>query len=79
MSSTGILFTTEQTLIPGRMVEIAINWPAHLNDNTPLKLVARGRVVRSDVTRAAVEIQRYEFRTQGRSGLTAVDTQAAIA
>ena len=79
MSSTGILFTTEQTLVPGRMVEIAINWPAHLNDSTPLKLVARGRVVRSDVARAAVEIQRYEFRTQGRSGLTAVDSQATAA
>lgn len=79
MSSTGILFTTEQTLIPGRMVEIAINWPAHLNDSTPLKLVARGRVVRSDVARAAVEIQRYEFRTAGRAGLATLDAQAAIA
>lgn len=79
MSSTGILFTTEQTLIPGRMVEIAINWPAHLNDSTPLKLVARGRIVRSDVARAAVEIQRYEFRTQGSRGLVSLDTQFAIA
>lgn len=66
ISSAGILFTTEQTLIPGRTVEIAINWPANLNDSTPLKLVARGRVVRSDLRRAAIQIQRYEFRTQAR-------------
>jgi c-di-GMP-binding flagellar brake protein YcgR len=66
ISSSGILFTTEQTLIPGRTVEIAINWPANLDDSTPLKLVARGRIVRSDLRRAAIQIQRYEFRTQAR-------------
>jgi hypothetical protein len=65
MSSTGILFTTQQNLIPGRVVEIAMNWPAQLNNDTPLRLVARGRVVRSELGTAAIEIQRYEFRTQG--------------
>jgi hypothetical protein len=29
-----------------------------------LKLVARGRVVRFEQGRAAIEIQQYEFRTQ---------------
>jgi len=33
-----------------------------------LKLVARGRVVRSEDGRAAIEIHQYEFRTQGSQG-----------
>ncbi len=65
MSSNGVLFTTDGILIPGRRVELAISWPAQLNSKVALKLVARGRVVRSDDRVAAVEIQQYEFRTQG--------------
>jgi hypothetical protein len=65
MSSNGVLFTTDGFLIPGRRVEVAISWPAQLNSKVPLKLVARGRVVRSESGMAAVEIQQYEFRTQG--------------
>lgn len=64
MSSNGVLFTTDGFLIPGRRVELAISWPANLNNTVPLKLVARGRVVRSQDGVAAVEIQQYEFRTQ---------------
>jgi hypothetical protein len=36
-----------------------------------LKLVARGRVARLEQGRAAIEIQQYEFRTQGVKSLTA--------
>jgi hypothetical protein len=68
MSSHGILFTTEHVLLPGRTLEVSVSWPAQLNDACPLKLVARGRVVRFDSGKAAIEIQHYEFRTQG-SGL----------
>lgn len=64
MSSNGVLFTTDGFLIPGRRVELAISWPAQLNSKVALKLVARGRVVRSEDGVAAVEIQQYEFRTQ---------------
>jgi hypothetical protein len=63
MSSSGILFSTEDVLQPGRQVEVSVTWPAHLNNKTPLKLVARGRVVRVDQRRAALEIHHYEFRT----------------
>ncbi len=65
ISSAGILFTTEHVLLPGRTLEISVNWPAQLNDTCPLKLVARGRVVRFEPGKAAIEIQHYEFRTQG--------------
>ncbi len=67
MSSAGVLFTTEKPLLPGRRLELAVSWPAQLNNKCPLKLVARGKVVRTEPGRAAIEIQQYEFRTAGVS------------
>ncbi len=67
MSSSGVLFTAEHFLLPGKRVEVSISWPAQLNNKTNLKLVARGRVVRCEDGKAALEIQQYEFRTQGTS------------
>ena len=64
ISSSGVLFTAEHMLLPGRRMELSISWPAQLNDQCALKLVARGRVVRFEGGRAALEIQQYEFRTQ---------------
>jgi hypothetical protein len=69
MSSNGVLFETEQNILPGRRVEMTISWPAQLNNTCPLKLVARGRIVRVENGRAAVEIQQYEFRTQGKAAV----------
>ncbi|MEZ5404400.1 MAG: PilZ domain-containing protein [Bryobacteraceae bacterium] len=71
MSSSGILFTAEHVLLPGRTIEVSVNWPAQLNNSCPLKFVARGRVVRFEPGRAAIEIQHYEFRTLGSQGLSA--------
>lgn len=65
MSSSGVLFTSDHFLLPGKRVEVSISWPAQLNNKTNLKLVARGRVVRCEDGKAALEIQQYEFRTQG--------------
>lgn len=70
MSSGGVRFRTEKPLVPGKRVEMAIRWPAQLDNRCSLKLMARGRVVRSEGDQAAVEIQQYEFRTLGRNGLT---------
>ena len=67
MSSGGVLIQTDNSLLPGRRLEMTISWPAHLNYTCPLKLVAKGRIVRVESGRAAVEIQQYEFRTQGKS------------
>ncbi len=69
MSSTGILFTTDQVLLPGKRLELAVNWPAQLNNATPLKLVAKGRVIRTEGGKAAMEIQQYEFRTSKATNL----------
>ncbi len=70
ISSRGVLFTTDRLLLPGKRLEMAISWPAQLNNKCALKLVARGRVVRYEEGRAAIEIQQYEFRTLGGNGLT---------
>ena len=63
ISSTGVLFTTDHFLSPGRRLEVSISWPAQLDASVSLQLVARGRVVRCEQGTAALEIQRYEFRT----------------
>jgi hydroxyethylthiazole kinase-like sugar kinase family protein len=69
ISSNGILFTTERTLAPQERVEVAVNWPAQLAHKLPLKLVTTGRVVRSGDRWDAIEIYRYDFRTQGAHGM----------
>ena len=71
ISSGGVLFTTSDRLPTGRMVEIAMNWPARLNGTCALQFVARGRVIRSDGKTAVIRIQRYEFRTRGATGTVA--------
>ncbi|MBZ5581616.1 MAG: PilZ domain-containing protein [Acidobacteriia bacterium] len=69
ISSGGILFTTEQKLPMGRLVEISVNWPARLGGTCPLQFVAIGRVVRAEAELAAVRIERYEFKTRRAAGL----------
>lgn len=64
ISSSGILFAADRILRPGRRVELAVSWPAKLNEKCALKLVARGKIVRFEDGKAAIEIQQYEFRTQ---------------
>jgi hypothetical protein len=78
ISSSGVLFTTSDMLLPGRRLELSISWPAQLNHKCALKLVARGRIVRFEKGRAALEIQQYEFRTAaaGSSASTSSGTNA---
>jgi PilZ domain-containing protein len=68
ISSSGVLFTSQHLLLPGRRMELSISWPAQLNNKCALKLVARGRVIRFEQGRAALEIQQYEFRTAQHTG-----------
>jgi len=62
--SRGILFTTEEKLPLGHTVELSVNWPARLGGTCALQFVATGRVVRAEPQRAAVRIERYEFKTR---------------
>ena len=63
VGSSGIGFSVGRDLAPGNFIELSISWPAQLNNKVALKLVAKGRVVRFEQGRAAIEIQQYEFRT----------------
>lgn len=68
MSSSGIYFISEKTLPLAAPLELSVSWPALLNESCPMKLTIHGAVVRSDDGGGtAVNIERYEFRTQGRS------------
>jgi c-di-GMP-binding flagellar brake protein YcgR len=64
MSSGGLLFIAENVLIPGGSLEVSVSWPAQLNAKCGLRLVARGRIVRFQEGKAALQILQYEFRTQ---------------
>ena len=64
MSSSGILFTAEGSLPEGQPVEVSVNWPAQISESCALKLVAMGRIIRSDPRRSVIRIERYQFRTR---------------
>jgi len=64
ISSGGVLLRTAEPLPARCSIEMSLNWPFSLND-CALKLVMRGRVVRSDNQSTAVQVAQYEFRTAG--------------
>jgi hypothetical protein len=64
MSSSGVCFTSENTLAIGVSVELSIIWTAQLSPSCPMKLMVHGSVIRSSAGRAVLAIERYEFRTQ---------------
>lgn len=66
-SSSGIWIDAEDELKVGDPLELLIDWPAHLNGVVPLQLVTAGCVVRVSGRKAAVSVERYEFRTAKKS------------
>jgi hypothetical protein len=84
VSSGGVAFTTDHSLPADATIEISMSWPVTLENDCPLRLVAKGRVVRNDVNSVACTIDKFEFRTQARSqstvsilaGMSAARTQA---
>jgi DNA-binding NarL/FixJ family response regulator len=64
ISSKGLLFSTEEALQPGQLLQVSVDWPARLENQVPLKLVAEGRIVRNLNGLAAMRIDKYEFRTR---------------
>lgn len=63
ISSSGLLMRTDDPLPQGMEIEVAIQWPKKLDDRVPLQLIVKGRVARVLQSGAAIEIQRFEFRT----------------
>jgi hypothetical protein len=76
MSSSGVMFTTEEMLPSRCRLQLDIDWPAKLDDKCALKFVAEGHLVRSEEGLAVLEIQRYELRTK-RSGSTGMGIPSA--
>jgi hypothetical protein len=68
ISSNGLLFTTREAFKPGQIVEAFIDWPIRLHDGARLTLVVEGPVVRSAGNRAAMQIEKYQFRTCAAGG-----------
>ena len=68
LSSSGILVESRQQKVSvGTRLEVSVEWPMMLDGTSPLQLVVRGRVVRSEMFRFAVLFQSYQFRTMKRS------------
>jgi hypothetical protein len=78
MSSAGILFHTPEPVDEGKRLELCVRWPVTLEGGCPLKLVAVGRVVRAELGRAAMRIEKYEFRTRGSGSLLAETSTPAF-
>jgi hypothetical protein len=66
MSSGGLLIAADQRTEVGAKIELNIEWPSLLNGQTPLQLVAVGKVVRSLESGFALSFSQYQFRTLSR-------------
>ncbi len=77
ISSKALLLEAENPLPAGSDIEVALEWPAMLNNECGLSLVVSGKVIRSDELSSAVSIMRYQFRTRGRR-VTQRDSEALV-
>ena len=69
ISSNGASFRPAEPLEllqSGALIELSISWPVWLGDETPIRLVVFGTIVRSVDGWAACAIDQHEFRTQAR-------------
>jgi DNA-binding NarL/FixJ family response regulator len=64
ISSKGLLFTSNEQFRTGQLIQVSLDWPARLENQVPLKLVAEGRIVRNADGQTAMTIEKYEFRTR---------------
>jgi hypothetical protein len=65
ISSGGVLFEVSGSPPAGGSIEVMLSWPFLLEGVCPLRLVMRGRIVRSDVHGIAIQSNYHEFRTAG--------------
>lgn len=65
VSSSGVLFESLGAPPEGSSIELMLSWPVLLEGVCPLRLVMRGRIVRSDGYGVAIQSSFHEFRTAG--------------
>jgi hypothetical protein len=75
ISSGGVAFVAERPLTSGGLVELSISWPMLLDQNCPMRFIVFGRVLRCAGRKAVCTIDRYEFRTQGRTMMAMATTR----
>jgi len=77
MGSGGVAFAPDRELSAGMFIELSISWPAQLDNGTPMRLVVFGRVLRSGEV-SACTVDKYEFRTQGRSSENSTGLRGSV-
>jgi hypothetical protein len=77
MSSSGLGFTADRPLPIGQKLDLSIDWPARLDGDVQIQLVASGVVVRSSGAVTALRIERHEFRTR-RAGTRVVPSLESV-
>jgi hypothetical protein len=65
VSSSGLSFIADRPLSIGQKLDMSIDWPALLDRDVQLQLVASGVVVRTTGAVTALRLLRHEFRTRG--------------
>jgi len=66
MSSGGLRLRCTDGPEAGARIDVAVSWPASLENGCRLKLVARAKVVWRSAEAVGLMLERHEFRTQGR-------------
>ena len=77
LSSSELSFTTDEPLLSGQKLDVAIAWPVLLDGAIKLQLVMSGVVVRTNGKVAVLQIKRHEFRTR-RLGPRAVPPEESV-
>jgi hypothetical protein len=67
ISSGGVLVACRQEIRAGSRLELNIEWPFLLDRRIPLRLVALGRVLRSEESHFAAVLDRHQFQTARRT------------
>ena len=70
ISSNGVLLEVADSQPFSGLIELMLIWPCVLDGACALKLMMKGRVVRSEGRGIAIESRQYEFRTAGLAGAT---------
>ena len=69
ISSRGIAFYADGPLERNQRVKVSMDWPAKLDNQTMLRLVLEGVVLRTRNNLVVINIEHPEFRTAGKSAV----------
>jgi hypothetical protein len=67
IGSGGVFLKAQNPLPVGQQVELFLDWPAVLDGRRPLRLVIKGRALRSSARGTAVRILRYECKLRPKA------------